>query len=762
VTLQVWAAAAAIVAGSLLLGNAVARLGVLCRAAAPAVGLSLLILISSVAIKLPGNAGTSAVILLAVLLAAALAAMWRRGSTRFPVVPVVVICVAALGAAIPFIANGRVGLLGVSLDNDTSTHLIYAEGLRSGVSRAHYAVSSSYPLGPHSLADTLSTGLGIRLDLAFTGLQIATVLITALVAANALRNESGWKRVIVGVLAALFYLVASYYAEGSFKEPLLGLLLLAMVLHLEEAHAHWVPGSRERWTILIPVAALMAAGIYVYSYPGLAWFGLTLLIWIVAEVAARPSLLKRWRGSLHEFGPPAGVAASLFFVLLAPTAGRIVSFAGVVGTSPSGSGAIVTSSLGNLASALSPYEALGIWNNTDFRFVPANVFHAGELSALALGVLLIGLAWSLSRREFLLPAAVVACAIVYWRASHGQSIYVTAKALAIAGPVVAVTGMRGLLQSPVAAPRRWIRFGRLALAAGFVGFAIHSSYGALRSEPVWPPESAAELISLDRLTAGQTVLFLGNSDYAPWLFHDSDMSALALNTISTGEAALNPAKPNVYGTSLDFDSVASQSMNLFHWFVTTNTTYASQAPAGLRLVRRLRLYELWERVASIAPRQVLESSGAPGAILNCDTASDRALSRRRGVAAVMTAPAVVGLGGLPPGGSARVTLRLPPGRWDLSLQYESAVDLDLQGGGGHWHMPAYLDRPGPVFGFGSVVSTGAPIPFTVRAERPSAITGPNLAAMTTALVGTRSPDARTLVPLRRACGRYVDWYRLSA
>ena len=720
-TLQVWGSAAVLVAASVLIGDAIGLLGARCRAAAPAVGLALLIIVADVAIKLPGRAATSAVACAVVTVAAAVLVVVRRIRDRPApgglAVALITVVVAAFGAAIPFIANGHVGLPGVSLDNDTANHLVWAEALQSPTAGARYGgLPSGYPLGPHSLADAISTGLGARLDLAFTVLLVATVIITALVASAAFRGDAAWKRVVTGVLAALFYLVAAYYAEGAFKETLLGLFLLAMVLHLEEVRAEWAVGSNKAWRALLPVSVLVAGAFYVYSYPAAAWIGLTLAIWAAAEVVARPGWLRRWRALVIDIAPAAAIALGVLVLLLLPDAGRIANFAGTIGTSPSGTGAIATSNQGNLAGPLSPYEALGIWRSPDFRFAPVDRFTAGELAAFALVVLVLGMARSIYRREFVLPAAVAACAIVYWRASHGQSSYVTAKALVVAGPVVAVTGLRGLLRSAVSPLPRWVVFPQLAVAAAFLFFAASSSYPVLRNEPVWPPESTRELLSLDKLTRGETVLFLGNSDYAPWMFDDSDMSALATYTVSHALATPRASKPVLYGAALDFDSVDPDSLNQFRWVVTTNTTDASQPPAGFRLVRQLPMYELWKRVGQVSPRLAIDASGAPGAVLDCSNPNLRALSRRRGVAAVMTKPVTVPLSSMRPGGSQHVTLRLPNGRWDLSLQYVSAVDVSVAAGSQHWRMPAYLDRPGPLFAVGSVTSDGQPMALKIQAR----------------------------------------------
>jgi hypothetical protein len=774
-TVQAWGSAAALVAASVLIGDAISLLGARCRAAGPAVGLSVLIVISFAAIHLPGRVVTTVVTLAAVLIAAAAIVIMRRGFAnrqagrgRGSFSPAIVgaVCtaatigLAAFGAAIPFIANGTVGLPGVSFDNDTASHLLWAETLRSPSVAARYPDQSpGYPLGPHSLADAMSSGLGVRLDMAFTGLLIATVIITALVAAASLRRDSRWKRPLIGAPASLLYLVAAYYAEGAFKETLMGLLLLALVLHIEEVSMEWAARTRERWQSLIPASLLVAGALYVYSYPALAWIGLTLVIWLIAEIVARPGWRRRWRILVPEVAPATVIAGAIVLVLVLPAIGQIVNFAGSVGLSPAATGAIPVSANGNLPHAITGWEALGIWNSYDFRVPPANLFNAGLLSAFALGVLVFGMGWAVRRREFLLPACVAACAIVFWWAGQGQSPYVTAKALVIAGPAIAVTGLRGLLRAPVTSLPRLLWLGRYVAAAAFIAFAGYSSHQVLRNTPVWPPESTRELIALDRFTRGQTVLFLGNSDYAPWMFKDSDMSALAPYTRSMGEASPRSTKPPA--SALDWDSVDPATINRFTWAVTPNTTYASEAPAGFRLVRQLAMYELWRRVGYVQPRGALDPSGAPGAVLDCKNPAARQLSRRRGVAAVTRMPVTVALAPTPPGTGPTVTLRLPRGRWDLSLQYTSPVPVEVTARGLARTMPAYGDRWGPYFAVGSVVSTGAPMTLLIHATRPSSLTGSDLGALLSSLAATPSPDPRTLVPLRRACGRYVDWFRIG-
>ena len=108
---------------------------------------------------------------------------------------------------------------------------------------------------------------------------------------------------------------------------------------------------------------------------------------------------------------------------------------------------------------------------------------------------------------------------------------------------------------------------------------------------------------------------------------------------------------------------------------------------------------------------------------------------------------------------------LPPGEWELSIQYTRArpLTLHLSAQGHRWTMPAYLGRPGPFFRVGAVRGKGmsSPVMLELSADRPSSITGDGDIMFANAynIAATRIPDSRFVVPIARACGRYVDWYR---
>lgn len=761
---QAYGAAFAIIVGSVVLGRAICTLcgGPRRWWAAPAVGLASLIVVASAAIKLPGRGATAAVVCAVVLLAAA-AYLLRRGRPRFPLGDLVVGGASLLGASIPFVANGRVGVQGPPWDNDMAVHLLIAEALRSSKMAKIWTIPGGYPLGPHSVVATLGTAADLSLVAVFTGLLMATVSLIALAAADVLAKEALWRRAVVGVLCSLTYLVASYYGEGSFKEPIMAGFLLGFVLHLEQVKARWSEESpAARCGLVIPAGLLVGGAIYTYSYLGMVWFGATVAIWTVVEVMGRPALVRGWISWRRLSGAAPWVAGMVLLglVLLLPIAGQLTSVFHALGLSPASNGSFATNDLGNLPGPLSPYQALGVWTSQDFRYA-TNSFHQGEGAALALGVLVFGLLWSLRRRQLVLPAAAIASGLVYWYTQRTQSPYVAAKALVIGAPVFMALGLRALLTRPER--DRATNALVLAIAALFCGLAAYSSYLTLQTEPVQAPEPGRELAAFHLRIGDAPVLFLGIDDFASWQLRDSPVYALA-SAYSVSQAGVVPRSGGYGGGPLDFDSLSAADLDRFPYVITTNTPYASQAPANFRLIAHARLYALWKRTGPTAPFRVLDASGQPGAILDCSSTLGKRLHAARGQASLMTEPVVAPGVSLSAGQAGSMPIALPRGRWELSAQYISYFNLDFSAQRRRWTMPAYSGRNGPWFAVGEVTGRGvhSPVSVIAEAERPSLLTGGRVTAVSIyQIAATRVPDTRRVVSLRDACGKYVDWYRLS-
>src|SRR5215207_10004165 len=216
-------AGALITAASLLLGAAIMAVSGRPRHSpvGPAAGLSALLVICGIAVKLPGHAVTAAVAAGVALIAAFV--VFGRSSAptgRVRAGAIVAVLGAALLAALPYLASGRIGILGQGLINDDwASHLLFAEWVDTHAGPTPDLIEDGYPLGPHAIVAAAVKISGADLIEAFAGLTGAIAVLAALTAYGALGGVRDLLRTPVAVLAAMSYLFAAYLAQGAFKEP---------------------------------------------------------------------------------------------------------------------------------------------------------------------------------------------------------------------------------------------------------------------------------------------------------------------------------------------------------------------------------------------------------------------------------------------------------------------------------------------------------------------------------------------------------------
>ena len=417
---------------------------------APAVGLALLCAVCWGTVRIGGDGVLSAIAVLA-LTTASVAYLWRRieGGAEALRAGWPVALVALLAASLPFAVEGHFGILGTSFNPDMSQHLLAADRLAHGY--GGQLLHQGYPLGPHSIVVALNKGLGIGLVQGFSGLTVAVAVLAPLTALAAFAHLKPIPRTAGALVVGLAYVVASYFAQGAFKETIQALLVLAFALALRESTRAW----RDLPLRFVPAALLAVGSVYVYSFPGLIWLVGTAAIWACLEFAVsrmRPPAGGTGEGPRTDAPrPPAGpspvtgpaVAASVllasltFAVLVAPEIGRMLDFHSFETFDPNGPG------LGNLFGQVSPFEALGIWPSGDFRLAPGDgaVPTVGYClgAAFAFVLLLYGIARCWRRRESALLAGLGAVALAYVAARVGGTPYTAAKAIEIASPIVALT-----------------------------------------------------------------------------------------------------------------------------------------------------------------------------------------------------------------------------------------------------------------------------------------------------------------------------------
>ncbi len=792
-----YASAALICAASLLVGRAILGLagGGGSRVwLGPAVGFGAVLTVSGFLARAPGHATSATLGLLALVVGAALLLWWQPrgkehgGSLLREGLPVAV--VVALVLSIPFAVSGRWGIIGVGFNNDLGLHLAWAEWLRSGLGPAPEA---GYPLGPHALAAAIAAVPGIGLGQAFVGEIFAIGVLTALTALAALGDLGPVRRVLAATLVAIPYLGASYFAQGAFKETAEALFVLAFAVYLHDLdrrRAEGAPGwggsgPTGALTALPPLA--LAGGIFFsYSFAGLAWPIAIAVLWGATVPGVRRALRPRaWLRTAR------GPAAALTIITLGALAVLTVvgpfafihGFNRVAGTDTYG--------------PVSPVEALGVWPASSYRL---NAAGGAQLTGLATAIaglaVILGAAWWLRRRQLAVPIALGACTVLYIAAVAGSGEYSQAKALMIAAPLAMLVAIRPLLfELSGQNPRRraenrsisgefgpsagWMRGAWGILAVAFVGGAVYSSLLVLRDAPVGPPGHGAELRAFMPILRGEPVLYAGQDRYAAYELQGAD-THVPLVEFPDADVSPNPEKPFDTGDAyspIDFDSFSHGTLERFPYVITGRAAWNSEAPRGFKRVASTPSYILWKRTGPVPKnRHVLLEGTEPAARAGCASPEIRILLANHGRAGLFPDAVVGGKGRWSPaseletGDSAGQTMKLPAGRWRLSLQYFSPFGLTLSALGLHQPLPAALDgqRPntislaneGQFWPAGQIDSNGKPIHFTISAEDPSALqslTGYTGKADLGELVAVQAKPHR-IVPLSKACNGWLDWY----
>lgn len=560
--LGTYGSALIVCASSLLVGQAVLAVCGWRRWSwlAPALGLGPVTAIAWGAVQLPGE-GAAAIGAVGVASALSLALLRGRlrgagEAVRMGLSPAVV--TVAL-VSIPFAVEGHFGVLGTGLNVDMSQHLFAGDWLADPSGGEPGLVRQGYPLGPHGLAVAAAAVTGGDIVDAFSGVTVAVPVLAALVALSVLRELPPARRIVAAALVALPYMVASYVAQGQFKEVMQAFYVLAFALCLHELGRGWaaeLPAGR-RVLAAVPLAAIALGAVYAYSAPGLAWLGGTAVLWAAIELVRTA----RWRGDAAQLVKATGASVVLGLVVLlaglAPELPRVAEFrsnaaevadagdpepavargaeqAARGGDGDAGGGRF-NNDLGNLFDEISPLESLGIWPTGDFRLdpgegaVPAIVFYAA--AALGAAALLFGLARWLRRGETAVPVALAVAVAIYVAAWAVSTPYTAAKAIQMIAPLATLIAARELLRPglvpasvlfPMIAPgptlRHRLRVARpriagLALAALGIAFAAGaggSTLLALANAPVGPDDYSRGLAELRSTLEGQPTLVLAS------------------------------------------------------------------------------------------------------------------------------------------------------------------------------------------------------------------------------------------------------------
>ncbi|MFL5906159.1 MAG: hypothetical protein ACJ75Z_01005 [Solirubrobacterales bacterium] len=742
-----------------------------------AVGIAFLMVVESVAIRLPGHEKTSAVIGSVLVIASVIFLVLRResifGPAFFIALPVALL--ALLIASFPFIASGHIGIPGVGLNNDMASHLIYAEYLLDPSRLKPPGIQIGYPIGPHSLATTVATMLGSEPLRGFLGLLVALPVLMGITSLALLRELPVGRRILAAALVSGAYLTASVLGIAGFKELLAGMFLIAFALGLRE-----IERSEEgRVAIVIGLAVISAGMVSGYSYPGAIWLGITLAVWIVAELArasidgppgAARDLIRRAR----PIALPALAVLVVLGLILLP---RAIDFA------RSGAWHTITGTNSKLRFVVSPLESLGVWPSGDWLAGTHDVSSYWIFGAVGLAALAFAVVWWIGRRDLALPSALIAGIAVYLGTQIVDTgLYVQAKAVILPASLVMLMVTFALFAPGGGWPRR-------IFAAVFVALAAYSSFLALRDAVIAPDNRFGELQSFRDDVDGQRVLSLTSDRFADYGLRTAEVFSPAANA----EYRVDPQVTKSQRLPIDFDSVPARVLNEFPYAVTTSAIYQSQAPPGWTLVRSTDSYKLWKRTGTTPPIAILYEEARPGRVFRCNRSKLAPFQRAGGTALTWqprpqiakrlywkagSSGGVLAEGSqaankqaridnsLAPGETASQQIKLPPGQWVLSIQYVSPVTgIQVRAPGLETSLPAGVDaaipyRPdqGPYWPVGEIATRGGPVTFSVRADdvdwfqKLLGVDAPAVIGNLTAV----SANGFVSVPTASACTLYVD------
>ena len=526
-----------------------------------------------------GGDGIAAAIVVPVLVVASIAYLRGRVESAGEALRAgwPVASIALLAASIPFVVEGHFGILGTSFNPDMSQHLLAADRLAHGA--GGQLLHQGYPLGPHAIVVALDKGLGVGLVQGFSGLSVAIAILAPLTTLAAFSGLKSVPRTAGALVVGLAYVVASYFAQGAFKETIQALLVLAFVLALRESTRAW----RDLPLRFVPAALLAVGSVYVYSFPGLIWLIGTAVIWGLLELLVS----RTWSSSVAR---PVLLALLTFLVLVAPEIGRMLDFHSFETFDPNGPG------LGNLFGQVSPFEALGIWPSGDFRLAPGDGaapavgYYLG--AAFALVLLLYGVARSWRRRESAILAGLGAVVIAYTAARVGGTPYTAAKAIEIGASVAALAILLPLLdRSPWRLDAEMRPKGAPSTAASvaavlFLAAAGACSLLALANAPVGPTSFSPALHDFRPLVAADSTLVLAPDELladqhgAPFISWELRGGRVCIK----GEGAAGSRPPR--GVR----------------FVATRGGAGQPPYPGLRVERVAPPYVLWESIRPVAAR----------------------------------------------------------------------------------------------------------------------------------------------------------------
>lgn len=758
------AAALVVLAASSLWGLAtrrLLRLRALDAAPFAAVGFALLLIVLMTSARSFGlGAG---VIVVAVVSVAAAALVLRSPRPARPGRDALGMTIAGLLAALaglaPFLILGFVGVPGVGVNDDSAAHLQWTMMIAQDGTIG--ATGDGYPLGPHVLVAAILTATDIdRLETGFVALTIVVSVLTALVAFAGLRGVPAALRVICAVAVSATYLVASFHAVGAFKEPLMGMLLLATVVL---ATSRRVPADGPGWRIAIACLPMAMAAVVVLGPAGIMWHAGTAGVALVATAITSRRRIAAW-SRRHRGAAVAIVVGAAVLVAFAidPVRSQVSTMLGLQGN-------------GNIPEHLRAWQVLGIWPTADFRFKATEdltLVHVLYGAAVLAAVIAFIRCWR--RGEFMLLAIVAGCLGVWLLGREVQTSYWVAKLLVVPAPLVMYWLVRGNFVGVSFAHRSWrplLLVPGIVVVAGAAYSTMLADFGAVAQ----PLDRTRDLARIRTVVGQQPTMFVGFDYFARVRLRSRYVDQLFVYSIGNlGAIAGRPGTAPAIGDIIDMDALDPTGFAGHEYVVTPNTAHQSLPLDGLEEVLRTSQHTLYRVEEDVVRRDGMQTATSYASELDCVkskvTATQVAQTRVPAVSTIAdewkdpsaVRPIVYGdTIVLTTGYVFEQLVELGAGSWDVSMRYTSPVPLEFEVDGERMDMPADPEFAAQYLRAGTFdMSKPGIIPVRVGAL-PAAVGAKDRQGAISSIVFTRT-DEPAPGPADQACGTLVDWVAPAA
>ncbi len=515
--------------------------------------------------------------------------------------------------AAPVVLSGDATFAGYVKLDDTATFLALADHAlehgRSldGLAPSSYEATLAFNLPFYPLGSLLPLGIGATIAgqdsawvfqpyLAFLAALLGLSLYR-LAGLLALARPARALAAFLGAQAALLY---GYSLWGGIKEVAAAALIALAAALTSDAF------RRRR-----PLLSLLPLGVAAAALVGVLSIGA--VVWLVPIAAAVAWSVLRQRSGLSPLAIVGGGLA-----LLIPSLGvaNLMFGQGVLGSIRDGA------ELGNLASALSPLQLLGIWPAGDFRFRPERMDVTYVLLAVVALAAVGGLVVALSRRAWELPlylASVLGAAVAYGVLT---SPWIEAKAFAIAAPAVVFAAVIGALTLFGA---RRIE-GGVALGVIVLGVAWSNAL-AFGDVTLAPRAQLAELEEIGKQFDGQGPALM--TEYQPYGVRHflRGLEPEGASELRRRAVPLRNRSMLTKGGYADIGEFEPNALLAYRTLVLRRSPVGTRPPMIFTRVWQRRFYEVWQRtealpVAAASPRRCVHPLAFNGSTVSVPSSGE--------------------------------------------------------------------------------------------------------------------------------------------